>query len=141
MKFQKGQSLFEVVLALGVMTAIMVGIVSLAAGAIKNSIFSKNKTLAARYAQEATEWLRRERDTDFTLFAAHSPGTYCFENLNGWPAGTCGSSDNITGTILYREIILSGASTITAEVKVYWTDAQGVHEVRSVTYFTDWRQR
>jgi len=30
---------------------------------------------------------------------------------------------------------------IKAEVVVYWTDSRGRHEVRSVTYFTDWRER
>lgn len=34
-----------------------------------------------------------------------------------------------------------GKTIINAEVVVYWTDAQGYHEVKSATSFTDWRQR
>jgi hypothetical protein len=148
MKNEKGQSLFEVVLALGVITAICVGIVSLAVSAIRNASFSKNKTLAGRYAQEVTEWLRSERDTDFNIFEDNiitSPR--CFPSLN-WTGrvGSCGESDNIAGTPLFRVIefttnTISGKTVIDASVRVYWDDAQGAHEVRSTTSFSDWRQR
>jgi Tfp pilus assembly protein PilV len=150
-KNEKGQSLFEVVLALGVITAITVGIVSLAVSSIRNATFSKNKTLAGRYVQEATEWLRSERDNDFTTFqgeALTAPGTpMCFPTL-AWTGsvGVCGASETIANTPLFREITfsattISGKTVIDANVRVYWTDAQGGHEVRSSTSFTDWRQR
>jgi type II secretory pathway pseudopilin PulG len=154
MKSQKGQSLFEVVLALGVITAITVGIVSLTVNAMRNAAFSKNKTLAGRYAQEATEWLRSERDYDFDAFVNHVPGissvTYCLPSLPAnhiWPAsGACSSSNYISGTTLLRKVVLtkttpSGKTIIEADVVVYWNDAQGYHEVRSATLFSDWKQR
>lgn len=144
----KGQSLFEVVLALGVITAISVGIVSLTVNAIRNASFSKNKTLAGRYAQEATEWLRSQRDTDFDVFQDNilvSPR--CFPSLV-WTGrvGSCGATDNISGTPLFRIIefsstTISGKTVIEASVKVYWDDSQGYHEVKSTTSYTDWRQR
>lgn len=151
---ERGQSLFEVVLALGVMTAITIGIVSLTVISIRNASFSKNKTLAGRFAQEATEWLRSERDYNFNTFIGHVPGTssvtYCLPSLptnHIWPAsGACSSSNYITGTILLRKVVLtkstpSGKTIIEADVVVSWNDAQGYHEVRSATSFTDWRQR
>ena len=147
---QLGQSLFEVVLALGVITAITVGIVSLTVNAMRNAAFSKNKTLAGRYAQEATEWLRSQRDTNFDTFAdGNHVGTSprCFPTL-GWGGrvGSCLATDNISGTPLFRIITFSstapsGKIIIQADIKVYWTDAQGYHEVRSATSFSDWRQR
>ena len=150
MKSQRGQSLFEVVMALGVIAVITVGVVSLSVNAIRNAAFSKNKTLAGRYAQEATEWLRSQRDTDFKAFYDHATvfTTYCLPAL-GWSiTRSCNSSDSekITGTPLFRLIsfsttTISGKVVIQADIKVYWTDAQGYHEVRSATSFTDWRQR
>lgn len=142
---EKGQSLFEVVLALGVITAITVGIVSLAASSIRNAGFSKNKTLAGRYVQEATEWLRSERDADFTAFEAHAlTSIWCLSGLNWTKVGVCGSV-NIPDTSLFREVTFStlpsGNTIIRANVRVYWTDGQGDHEVSSITSFTDWRQR
>ena len=147
MKNQKGQSLFEVVLALGVITAITVGIVSLTVSAIRNAAFSKNKTLAGRYAQEATEWLRSERDNDFTVFETHAQTPlWCFSGLNWNKVGACGEADKISGIPLLRDVtfstnLVSGKTVIEANVRVYWDDAQGLHEVRSATSFSDWRQR
>lgn len=147
MKNQKGQSLFEVVLALGVITAICVGIVSLTVSAIRNAAFSKNKTLAGRFAQEATEWLRGERDNNFNLFETHAQTLlWCFSGLNWNKVGACGESDQISGTPLLRDVtfstnLVSGKTVIDVSVKVYWDDAQGAHEVRSTTSFSDWRQR
>jgi hypothetical protein len=148
-KNEKGQSLFEVVLALGVITAITIGIVSLAAGSIRNASFSKNKTLAGRYAQEATEWLRGQRDADFDAFSTYVSDntTYCLKSLSWAVNRNCsGDSDKIADTPLFREVLfstdpISGKTVIEADIRVYWTDAQGAHEVRSATSFTDWRQR
>jgi len=146
MKSQKGQSLFEVVLALGVITAITVGIVSLTVSSMRNASFSKNKTLAGRYAQEATEWLRSERDAGFDVFMGNAVGTRCLKDLV-WTGGTsCSALDNIPGIILYRKVSFSttspgGKIIIEANIVVYWNDAQGYHEVRSATSFSDWRQR
>lgn len=147
-RLNSGQSLFEVVLALGVITAITVGIVSLTVVSIRNTSFSKNKTLAGRYAQEATEWLRSERDTDFNKFEDNvQTSPRCFPNLN-WSGrvGTCLDADKIAGTPLFRDVtfstnLVSGKTVIQADIRVYWDDAQGAHEVRSATSFSDWRQR
>lgn len=147
MKNEKGQSLFEVVLALGVITAITVGIVSLTVNAMRNAAFSKNKTLAGRYAQEATEWLRSQRDADFNDFSGRASGTYCLKNPIDWSTHTnCSTSDYISETVLFRKVSFTttspgGKIIIEADVVVYWSDAQGYHEVRSATSFTDWRQR
>lgn len=149
MRSEKGQSLFEVVLALGVITAITVGIVSLAVSSIRNAAFSKNKTLAGSYAQEATEWLRSERDNNFDTFKSHAQAQpvprYCLTGLNWSRFRSCNASDNIAGTPLFREVTFVTSTTgniiIKADVKVYWNDSQGDHEVSSITSFTDWRQR
>lgn len=144
---EKGQSLFEVVLALGVITIIMAGVVSLTVSSIRNTTFSKNKTLAGRYAQEASEWLRSERDNNFTVFETQTLTTvWCLPDLNWTKIGVCGEADKISETPLFREVsfssdTISGKTVIEANIKVYWTDAQGSHETRNVTYFTDWRQR
>lgn len=138
-----GQSLFEVVVAIGMMTAILAGIVSLAAMAIRNSSFAKNKTLASRYVQEAVEWLRTQRDNDFAVFQGHVQALpWCLIDLSWSKASACDpDSDYLAGTRLLREVRLEGADPISATVRVYWADSQGSHEVQLVTYFTDWRGR
>lgn len=152
MRREDGQSLFEVVLALAIATIIIVAMVALAASAIRNSNFSKNKTLATRYSQEATEWLRGERDRDFDTFSAQAANpVYCLPSLSWTVAtiGTCTDGQEIPGTIFKREVGFTRTTVtvgglpknvIEAEMNVYWQDAQGMHEVKSITEYTDWRE-
>ena len=146
MKNIKGQSMFEVILAIFIMALIIVGVVILSTSSIANSTFSKNKTLAGRYTQEAIEWLRSQRDLDMTTFrtkVATSP--YCFDSLSWSNLGVCGSTEVITNTPFKRDVTLtestiSGKNVIEVTVVVSWSDPKGEHEVRSVTDFTDIRE-
>lgn len=145
-RFEKGQSLFEVVLSLAVITLIIVTLIILASNSIRNANFSRNKTLATRHAQEALEWLRGERDTDFDAFSIRAlTPQYCLPSLSWTEAivGSCGASDYIAGTILKRDV---GFATVTADniqvqIEVSWQDAQGDHEVQTITNLTDWRSQ
>ena len=145
---QKGQSLFEITLALAISTLIIVAIVALTSNAIRNTTFSKNKSLATHYSQEATEWLRGQRDADFPTFETKAlTPLYCMPSLSWVTAsiGACASGQEIPDTIFRREIsfstsLVNGKTLIQAGVNVYWTDSQGLHEVRSVTNFSDWRE-
>ncbi len=143
----KGQSLFEVIMALAVVTIIVVGIVSLSATSVRNADFSRDKTLAAKYSEETIEWLRGERDTDFAVFVTKI-GNWCFPSLSWSSAtvGTCSSGQEIPNTIFMREVILSsslisGKTVIEASVRVYWQDSRAAHEVKTITNFTDWREQ
>lgn len=150
-KFLKGQSMFEVVIAIFIMALVIVGVVILATNSISNASFSKNKTLAGRYTQEAIEWLRGQRDADIIVFKtkiATSP--YCLNTLT-WNAGACGSSefiiDSATGTTIFKRRVdlttslINSKNIIEVTVIVSWDDSKGSHEVRSVTNFTDSREQ
>lgn len=143
---QKGQSLFEVVVALAIASLIIFALVSLTSNAIRNTVFSKNKTLASKYAQEANEWLRSQRDSDPEVFINNtlSP-VWCLDSLDFVNVGACSASETVGTSIFLREVSFvsttqSGKSIIEATITVRWEDAQGTHEVVSVTNFTDWRQ-
>lgn len=146
-----GQSLFEVVVALAVSTVIITALVALASNSIRNATFSKNNTVASRYAQEATEWLRSQRDNDPTVFLSNAQGVWCMQTLS-WenPQRLCDAGEEISQTPFVRNISFStgtfvvngeNKTLITANVSVSWNDAQGAHEVRNSTDFSDWRQR
>lgn len=144
---KKGQSLFEVVMALAVVTLITVGIVILATNSIKNSTFSRNKTLSAKYAQEAIEWMRAERDKDISEFLNNVViPVYCLDSLSWSNVDVCSSGEVISNTNLTREAsfttsLISGKNIIEAQVTVFWNDSQGYHEVRSTTSFADTREQ
>ncbi|MBI3443675.1 hypothetical protein HY008_03310 [Candidatus Woesebacteria bacterium] len=162
----KGQSLFEVLIALGVIAVIVVAVVSLGVTSVRNNVFSRNNALATKFSHETMEWVRGERDRSWTTFVsrmgATSSGSFCLTSSppSVWPSlGPCASNQTIndTQTPFVRQLSLtcynrldlatpigcSGGSTDTIEALVVtsWTDAQGVHDARSSTYFTNWRDQ
>lgn len=101
--------------------------------------------MASEYAQEATEWVRSQRDESWLNLTANIGSTKCIGNSPGfvWSAsGPC----TIGGTIFSRGVTLSYDSadptnnTIIAVVTVAWTDGQGTHTVNSPTVYTNWRR-
>lgn len=155
--FSTGQSLFEVVVALAISALIIGAIVSLTTNSIRNSTFSKNQSLAATYAQQATEWLRGQRDADITIFEAKASlpeaidpktnlVTWCFKDLSWSQPNVCSDTDTILGTPFIRQVTFnidnsSPKTLIAVDIKVSWSDSQGTHNITSATSFTDWRQR
>ena len=148
----RGQSLFELVLAIGVSALIIVVLVSLVSNALQNAAFAKNQTLAARYSQSATEWLRGQRDNNIDTFMTNvTTPTWCLKdepltNASWNKVGACSTSDVISGTPLIRQVdftvsVTGGKTIVQAMVKVRWTDTKGTHDVNSSTNFSDWRQR
>jgi Tfp pilus assembly protein PilV len=142
----KGQSMFEVVMALFIMALIIVGVVFLSTNSIANSAFSRNKTIAGRYSQEAVEWLRGQRDSDPTLFVTNATGTWCLASLGFTSHAACGSGSVITGTVFKRQVVFTedGSTSdtiIKAEVTTSWTDSKGTHTAKSITEFTDIREK
>ena len=142
-----GQSLMEVVLAIGLITLIMVTVVAAASISITNSSFSKNQTLSTRFSEATLEWLRGERNEDWDYFLSQVlPGgeaqTICFTTLS-WEdskLGNCSDTEYIPDTFLKREVdfYLIDSSTVEVTIRIYWIDANGYHEVNSSTYLTNW---
>lgn len=141
--------MFEVVIALFIIAMIIVGVVSLSTDSLSNAIFSRNKTLAARYSQEAIEWLRSQREQDNVLFQSKASAStnYCFQTLAWTNTGKCGDEEFISNTIFRRDVtfvvstIQDDKKIIEANVTTSWDDSRGTHVATSVTNFNDLRQQ
>lgn len=150
----QGQSLFELVVAIGIIGLILLALVSLSTLSVRNATTSRNQAEGARLGQEAIEWLRGERDKDWDDFLAQvtTPNYKCLEGLSWSQAnpGACSTNDLIS-SIYQREarfecinldcdINNDGTDDeVDAVITVFWTDAQGYHEIKNSTHFTDWR--
>lgn len=142
-----GQSMFELLVAVFVIGITLTALVSLVSTSLRNTGFSRERTTAGNYTQEAVEWLRRERDADwgtFTSRASASGTTYCLNAL-AWGENSCGSG-TIPETPFTREVVLiynsaADPNRVEARVTTTWTDSQGSHESSVNTYFTNWRTR
>ncbi len=141
-KNQSGQSFFEVVLALALVTIVLVALVTLAAVSIRSATFSKTKSLATSLSQQAIEWLRGQRDASWSDFTAKAATTnWCLSNLDWSRPGLCSSSGVVSQTQITRQATLTiiDASTIQADIKASWSDSQGSHQISTSTYFTKWK--
>jgi hypothetical protein len=159
----KGQSLFEVLFTVAIAAIILTGVVSLAVTSLRNTSLSENDARATKYAQEANEWLREERDNDWDVFLtrAQDSNVYCLDDAvldaASWGnPSSCGAADTIGGnTIFIREVFLScleysppgfqsvdcsnpNVVNIQTDVEVKWQDAQGTREVKNISRFTNW---
>lgn len=142
MKKYLGQSLFEIVIALGVVALVVVAIVSLSTKGNRNSNFTKSQNSATRYTQEAVEWIRNQRDLGWSNFALKSSSEgiqYCLAILSWNYPGWCTDQSQELEGIFLRVVTLKSidANTIQADVKTLWNDTV-YHEVRTITYFTNW---
>ena len=133
--------MFEVIFSIAILSLILIGVVSLTTKTVANENFSKNNALATKFAQEAMEWIREERDSDWSNLASRTPATNINLGSLNWS-----SANPILGTALSRSVnltfqtVVDSNDTIRVEVIVSWTDGQGSHQVVSVTDFTNWNR-
>ncbi len=137
----KGQSLFELVVVVAVVSFFLLALVGAVSRSIATSAFSRQKSLANRYTQEAMEWIRRERDLDWTAFYSRASGggaLYCVNEL-AFDSGSC--SGKISGTSFSREVTLTsvGADRVEVSIVVYWSGPTGRHETKADMILTDWK--
>lgn len=154
MKRQSGQSLFELVSVVFVISMGLLALVSLSARAVSNTSQSRDKTIAGRLTQEGIEWIRSERDrVSWATFrdSYTSPSgnrTYCMNVLSAttWTQNTgClgGQVVQIGGqnSIFVRSALLTriDPDTINVIVVTNWVDSTGNREARVTTTLTSWR--
>lgn len=133
-----GQSLFEVLFAVGISALILISVISLSTQSVRTGDFSKNNASATKYAQEAIEWVRQQRDIlgwDAIRSGVGPERAFGVLDLSG-------SENPIPGTIFDRYLTIYGigTDTVLVEVKVRWADGAGTHEVKNSTKLTNWRR-
>lgn len=145
-----GQSLFEVVIAIGVAALILVAIVSLSTTSLRNATFAKNNAVATKFAQEGNEWIRQQRDVGWETLRANT-NKVCLGTLS-WSATCaidtvfsrslqfiCKIYNPATGNTSNDALCSVATNVIDSYVTVSWIDGQGTHKVNSVTTLTRWR--
>lgn len=154
-----GQSLFEIVMAVGLVAAVAVAVVSLSTNSVRNSSLALNKSQSNRYAQEADEWLKSEKGKGWDYFKnlvddKKIPGfpeyaNYCFNTLNWATSASC--PGKMAGSVFVREgyftcrvdstntptdCSLPAVDNIEVTVRVYWDDSTGRQETDVTSLFT-----
>ena len=135
----EGQTLVEMVFALGVAVLVIVALVAATTVAVRNAQFARSESLAVKYAQEGMENMRVYRDASWTVFWAAANGIN-YGLSESTPSGPCPSTPNLVN-IFIRCVKLEQAGTdkVKTTVTVSWTDAKGTHSSTQISYFTNWQ--
>jgi Tfp pilus assembly protein PilV len=121
LKNKKGQTLIEVLFALGVVGLCLVALVSVTVSAIRNASFANDSSLAVQLAQEGLETARRQRDR-LTWEDFKAEGDECSD---------VGPDSRFERCITYTD---EGEDKVVVDVTVAWED----HSVEAQTFLTKW---
>ena len=136
-RLRSGQILVELLLALGVMVLSVVTLAQLTTRSVSNAGFSRMQSVASAEATAGMEWVRQQRDQLGWDVFAQIAGTHCINSL-AWAAGECPAGSSITGTILAREVVMSGTGNPNqrqADVVVKWQEGNRPAAVKQTTVF------
>lgn len=138
---QKGFTLLELLVVLIVVSLVITGVVSVVTVSVRNARFARDQAQASRYTQEAMEWIRQQRDSDWNTFFSRSGATYCMSSLSWSSSSPCSSGNTISSTNLVRNATMQTIdnNTVSVDVVVSWSDTSGSHQSRMATYLTNWK--
>lgn len=143
---KKGFGLLETVLAAGVLTLVLAGVVSLGRISLRLATVNQTRTQAFQIAQEGMEGVRAIRDTNVL---DRSGDTEWNDSLSGTNKGV--EYDTLNKKWVIASPTISGIFTrkvdfdntvldeIKATVTVIWTDS-GPKQIVLETILTNWRQ-
>lgn len=127
---EKGQTLVEALIALGVAIIIISAIVVSVISSLSNAQFTKNQNQANHFAQEGMEIVRGIRNSNWLSFQALSSTYYCLAaNSTTLVFKGTGCSPNPNVGIFVREVNIDHSSpscigTSMVTVNVSWSDSK-----------------
>lgn len=139
MKHQSGQTLAEVVVAIGVIVLLVTGLIVGTSVTLKASQYSKARSQAVQYAQEGVELARSLRDSSWTSFFALAGTSQCLDK-NGVRTPMSGNCPVNIDNIYTRQVTFMWSDPrMKLDVVVSWIDGNKTYTVPISTYLTQWR--
>lgn len=142
MKHQSGQTLAEVVVAIGVIVLLVTGLIIGTSVTLKASQYGRGRSQAVQYAQEAVELARNLRDAGWTSFLTYggvTPRTWCVDKSGTWTAQSGSCPPNIDAFYTRQVTFTWIDPNMKTDVVVSWRDGNKTYTVPITTYFTQWK--
>lgn len=145
---KSGFSLIEVLIFITVMSLFFVSAAAVVSVVVKNMKVNEHKILGTRFAQEAVEWLRSEKEVDWNTFSERAPSSgvpaeYCLNSL-AWNSMPC---DYSLKTLYQRTVTLKSVESVggykyqvDVSVMVKWNEPGRAYSVPINTTFSIWEQ-
>lgn len=140
-----GQSLIEVVVAVGMMALLLTAVLALISLSVKNSRLAKDRTMAVGLAQQGVELMRTYREyLNWSTFLAKAGTNY--DLPENWTVVTglsngCPTDNNIYDYYL-RCVILtqSGGGEVAVQVTVSWVEGSQTYQTVQSTNLSLWER-
>jgi len=125
MRDERGETLVEVLVALGIITVVASALVGVVVTSMGNTRFSKDQNQATQYAQEGMEIVRQKRDDGYVAFRNIATGTYCLDGGSTILDPDC-TAANVGSYLRKVTITQDGCDTDVANVTVTvsWQDSK-----------------
>lgn len=142
----EGFSLIEVLVFVTVLSLFFVSAIVVTTFSLKNMKSQEHKIIAAHLGEEGMEWIRSEKEADWTVFASRgntAGKTYCVDGDLDWLTGNaCAVSDYSLGQPpkFKREVYLKNSGSPVNQVDVIvtisWKDASEVVSIPITAIYT-----
>ncbi|MEK7513538.1 MAG: hypothetical protein AAB430_00120 [Patescibacteria group bacterium] len=145
-KLNSGQSLVEMVVAVGMMSLLMVALLSVTSLSIKNTRLAQSRTQAVGLVQEGVELMRAYRDFNWNGFYAKANGQ-SYVLLDNWTVETgltqtgCSQTSYFDASNFFSRCVKLStieAGNVSVEVTVYWQEGSQLKQVVQSTNLSLW---
>lgn len=140
-KNTRGQTLAEVVVAIGVIVLLVTGLIVGTSVTLKASQYSKARSQAVQYAQEAVELSRNLRDSgwaSFFVYGGVAPKSWCLDKAGTWTVMS--NACSVIDGLYTRQVTFTWDDPLMkTDVVVSWADGNKTYTVPISTYFTQWK--
>lgn len=146
-QLKSGQSLVEMVVAVGMMSLLMVALLSVTSLSIKNTRLAQSRTQAVGLVQEGIELMRAMRDFNWNDFYAKAEDGHSYVLVDNWIVETGLTQTGCSQTSYYDannffsrcvKLTQIGAGNVNVEVIVYWQEGNQLKQVAQSTNLTLW---
>ena len=101
-----GFTFTEVLVFVTILSLFFISAVTITTFSLRNLKIQEHKILATRYAEEASEWVKQEKEDDWQVFASHNGTNYCLNSLS-WTNGPCSTYSLGSPGFLKRDLSIT----------------------------------
>lgn len=128
---ERGQSLLEVTIAIGVAVLIVTAITIVTVNGLRNSQFAQNQTQATKLAQDGLEQVKAVRDRDGIVTIGSSTASWSSQNWSG-----CGSGCTFSLGRIDSQSLCAASSNFNATACLLSSDSSKPQPIPSTIFYS-----
>lgn len=140
----RGQTLLELVVAIGVVAIVITALVAAVTASLRYSQSTRLRSRGVKYAQEGLELSRKLRDTNtWSTFDsyANGSGSWCLDENGAWVVDTASGNCPVSvGNNFWRRVhFVRNDPIMEVTVSVSWGERNTPSSIELKTHFTQWK--